>query len=196
VKKIPCLFVRDFSTRPFTITREVTQGCEWVLEGRGTPTRKRDGTACMFQGGRLYRRYDVKKGRSVPEGAIPCEPTPDAKTGHWPHWIEVGEGPEDKWHRNALEWSRLGDGTYELLGPQINGNAEQLDHHIFLQHGSEIIADVPRNFDALREFLRTMPFEGIVWWDLGDRVGRVDAEEPRLCKLRRDDFGFDWPIQA
>jgi hypothetical protein len=209
MKKIPCLFVRDFSTKPFTITREVAPGCEWVLEGRGTPTRKRDGTSCMFQGGKLYKRYDVKKGRAVPEGAIPCELEPDAKTGHWPHWVEVGTGPEDKWHVEALSGLRASDGgrfrdramlgegqTYELVGPRINGNPERLEEHHFLQHGSELLFDVPRNFDALREFLRTMPFEGIVWWDLGDRVGQRDAEEPKLCKLRRDDFGFDWPIKA
>lgn len=43
MRKIPTLFKRD----PDDMSRvlpEVTPGCEWVLAGEGTPTRKFDGT--------------------------------------------------------------------------------------------------------------------------------------------------------
>lgn len=47
MKKIPCLFVREFSgPRDSHITEAVTPGCEWVLASEGISTRKRDGTAC------------------------------------------------------------------------------------------------------------------------------------------------------
>jgi hypothetical protein len=70
MKKIPCLFQRDFTDkrRP-TLLRDVTPGCEWVLAGEGVATRKRDGTACAVIGGKLFKRYDVKRGRPVPAGA-------------------------------------------------------------------------------------------------------------------------------
>lgn len=59
--KMPCLFVREFHGRDsFTITEQVTPGCEWVLAGEGVATRKRDGTACLFSRGILWKRYDAK----------------------------------------------------------------------------------------------------------------------------------------
>jgi hypothetical protein len=32
MRKMPCLFVRDFSTRPFKITTEVTPEALWVFQ--------------------------------------------------------------------------------------------------------------------------------------------------------------------
>lgn len=231
MKKIPCLFVRDFSTKPFTITQAVTPGCECVLDGLAYPTVKRDGSACFFKDGKLWKRYDVKKGRAVPVGAIPCEPAPDATTGHWPHWVEVGTGPEDKWHVEAFSGLRASDGsrfrpkaeledgqTYELVGPRIQGNPDRLAEHELTSHGVELLLGVPLTFDGLRDFLdkgpivdpgtgRREPIEGIVWWGrvgLGVKDGSVwnttgiswveamKTARP-IAKLRRDDFGFDWP---
>ena len=52
MKKMPCLFVRQFHGRDHaTLTEEVTPGCEWVLAGEGTASRKWDGTACMVRDG-------------------------------------------------------------------------------------------------------------------------------------------------
>jgi hypothetical protein len=43
MKKIPCLFSRDFSNarRP-VLLRDVTPECAWVIAGEGQPTRKRE----------------------------------------------------------------------------------------------------------------------------------------------------------
>lgn len=111
MRKIPCLFEREFHGRSrFTLRETVTPGCEWVLAGEGAATIKRDGTACMVAGGALYKRYDAKRDpksgefRTPPAIAIPCS-DPDPETGHWPHWVLVGEEPESRWHREA--WSAL-----------------------------------------------------------------------------------------
>jgi hypothetical protein len=118
-----CVFVRDFSQRPPVTTSEVSGGCEWVLSGEGTPTRKWDGTAVLVRSGKLYARFDCKKGRTPPEGFSPCEPEPDPSTGHWPGWVEVTDQPQYKWHRKTFaQHPDLFDGTYELCGPKINGN--------------------------------------------------------------------------
>ena len=205
MKKMPCLFVRVFDDQPDrrrqtppTLTSGTTPGCEWVLAGEGSASRKRDGTACAIISGRLYARYDAKKNRKTGEYRMPpvgsiacCEP--DSITGHWPYWVEVLEQPEYKWHREA--WAAFDqrveasgaidvlDGTYELCGPKLQGNPEKLDSHVFIKHGVEVITECPRDFAGIREFLATTEIEGIVF----------AHEDGRYAKIRRDDFGLDWP---
>ena len=109
MRKMPCLFVREFhDPSRATITREVTPGCEWVLTGEGSASRKWDGSACAVIDRLLYKRYDAKKDRTTgayklpPRGAIPCD-APDPMTGHWPHWVLVdNSNPADKYHTEAL----------------------------------------------------------------------------------------------
>lgn len=183
MNKIPCLFTRLFDDRGrwLSISPEVTPGCEWVLAGEGVATRKRDGTACAVIGGRLYKRLDVKNLPSPPPGWIPCERL-DGKAK--PGWLPVGEGPEDRWHRET--WEALieaaADGTYELCGPKVGGNPEGFEAHVFIRHGSEVLDSVPRDFEGLRTYLSGFTGEGIVW----------HHPDGRMAKLRRDDFGFSW----
>lgn len=189
MQKIPCLFQRDFTDRRHPILLEaVTPGLEWVLAGDGRPTRKWDGSACLVKEGRLYKRYDAKNGKAPPPDAIPCAPAPDLETGHWPHWIPVGDEPASKWHKNA--WDNLPgpicDGTYELCGPHFAPHEEDLGNGLdfFIMHGADDIqaARGPQNFETLRLILTGLNIEGIVWWR---------DEEPR-CKLRRGDYGLSW----
>ena len=71
MKKIPTLFKREFEGHNIVnILPEVTEGMEWVLNGEGTATVKIDGACCAIINGEFYKRYDAKKGKSVPEGAI------------------------------------------------------------------------------------------------------------------------------
>ena len=204
MKKIPTIFVRDFSKRPHLVIDEVNPGCEWVLEGEGIPTRKWDGTCVLIREGKMYARYDCKSGRTPPEGFEPCEPEPDRETGHWPGWIEVEEDqPQYKWHRQALEWSfrkkcSMPDGTYELLGPKINGNPENIPHpdsghpadqHALIRHGfaGAMPGVTDRSFEGLKKlFTETYPIEGIVF----------HHEDGRMAKIKRKDFGLPWPVKG
>lgn len=195
MKKMPCVFEREFhDNHSSTILPRVTPGCEWVLAGEGVATRKWDGTACMVKGGKLYARYDAKRGKTAPPGAIPCEPEPDAVTGHWPHWVEVADQPQFKWHRHALR-DALPDGTYELIGPFVNGNPERLSAaelisgapvHRLVQHGLETYPDAPRDFDGLKAYLAQLDAEGIVF----------HHPDGRMAKIRRRDFGFGWGAKS
>src|SRR5262245_46042172 len=100
MRKILSLFKRDYEgTR--LVYDEVVSGAEWVLGGEGTATRKFDGTCCRVQGGKLYKRYDATVGQSPPPGFVPAQ-EPDRVTGHWLGWMLVGDGPEDRWHREAF----------------------------------------------------------------------------------------------
>lgn len=185
MKKIPTLFVRDFNSRPAHVTPEVTPGCEWVLNGEGTSTRKWDGTCMMLaQSGDWWARREVKQGKMPPPRFVAVQH--DGETGKTTGWEPVAQTGWAKLHAEAV--ANSGDvkpGTYELLGPKVNGNPDDFATHILLPHGwapFSVRLDVetaPRNFDGLRNWLNERPqYEGIVW----------HHPDGRMAKLKRRDF--------
>ncbi len=176
MKKIISLFQRNYETDRL-VRDEIVPSAEWVARGEGVATRKFDGTACMVRGAKLYKRYDVKAGRGVPDGAIPCEEGPDEITGHFPHWIPVGGGPEDKWFRAARLPER--DGSYELCGPHFQGNPENFARDEFIQHGGMVEA-APRTYEGLQHWFKGKDIEGIVW----------HHPDGRMVKIKKRDFGL------
>lgn len=192
MKKMPCLFERDFSDKRHPkLLESVTPGCEWVFAGEGRATRKWDGTACLVRAGALFKRYDAKRGKQPPPGFEPAQ-EPDPITGHWAGWLPVdvrNPDPGDVWH--ALAWANAGqldDFTYELVGPRINTNHEHEETHRFIRHGCDILEQVPRSIAGIRAYLELAEIEGIVFWRSTD----PDCEK---VKIRRDDFGFAWPTR-
>lgn len=189
MKKIPTLFVRKFEGRKIIeVTPEITPGCEEAFL-HGASTMKIDGSCCAIINGEFYKRYDAKKGKKPPEGAIPCC-DPDPVTGHWPHWVKVkANDPADKWFINAylntaLDMS-LVDGTYEAIGPHFQGNPYNRSEDVLVKHGV-IQVPIERNFEAIRDFFANgANMEGIVFW--------LDGEP--ICKIKRTDFGLDWPLK-
>lgn len=189
MRKIPSLFVRDYTTG--LVLDEITPGCEWVTEGEGVGYRKWDGTCCMIRRGNLFRRHDRKRHRktgevkAAPPGWEPCEPAPNEHTGHWPGWVPVGDGPGERWHIEAFE-SFTGhpaeDGAYELCGPKVQANPEGFDRHVLILHTTEIL-NAARDFDGLRMFLEDHDVEGIVW----------HHPDGRMCKAKGSDFGISRP---
>ena len=155
MKKIPTLFKREFEDNNIkSISSEVTEGMEFVLEGKGVATVKIDGSCCAIIDGKFYVRYDAKHGKPVPEDAIKCQPKPDPVTGHLPCWRPYDENnPNHKWfgvaYENALKNGPLADGTYEAIGNHFNGNMYKMDNDTLVKHGIEII-EVPRTCQPLR----------------------------------------------
>ncbi|RGC59845.1 hypothetical protein DXA92_11020 [Agathobaculum butyriciproducens] len=89
MKKIKSLFVREFGEKhSVKATPIVEPGFEWVLEGEGIATRKRDGTCTKIENGEIFRRYDCKHGKTPPQGFIPAD-EPDPITEHWPGWLKI-----------------------------------------------------------------------------------------------------------
>ncbi len=187
MKKIPTLFVRNPDDRRFVLP-EVTPGCEWVLAGEGTPTRKWDGTCVMLDEDDVWwSRREVKPGKKTPNDYVPL--STDSATGKTVGWEPIEQSPFAKFHEEALIHAGLMEpGTYELVGPKINGNPDCLGSHTLLAHGwarKDELPDIeasPRDFDGLREWLRARPYEGIVWW-------RDPADQNcDKAKLKRRDF--------
>lgn len=189
MKKISTLYKKDPSDLG-RIINEINPENQWVFEGEAIATRKFDGTSTAIINGELYKRYDVKKGRQVPEGAIPCQEA-DMITGHHPHWVicDVNK-QEDKYFFEGLRQtlknmslSILPDGTYELVGEKVQNNPERITGHLLVRHGIETIDLLSLDFEYLKEYLSNPDndIEGIVFHHKADN---------RMCKLRKSDFGI------
>jgi hypothetical protein len=174
MEKIISLFERDYKGNR-QVYNAVTPGAEWVIAGEGIATRKWDGTCCLVRDKKLYRRYEVRAGKQPPVNFEPATPV-DPNTGKQYGWVPVGEGPADKYHREAFVGTEA-DGTYELVGPMIQGNAENMPVHILLQHGKCQLTTAPRTFDGLKEYFSAIDIEGIVWWHPDGRKVKIKAKD-------------------
>jgi hypothetical protein len=183
MKKITTLFNKDPQNLGRVIN-EINPENSWVLNGEAIPTRKFDGTASAIINGELYKRYDVKRGRQVPDGAIPCQEA-DAITGHHPHWLKCDRNKaEDKYFFEAFDLlENKQDGTYELCGSKVQGNPEGIDGHKLIKHGCELLNLLSFSFEYLKVYLSD---------DLNDIEGIVfhHKSDGRMCKLRKSDFGI------
>jgi hypothetical protein len=183
VKKIPTLFLRDPDDMRH-VTRDVHPDCQWVIDGEGVATRKYDGTCVMFDGERWLARREVKPGKAAPTGYRPVET--DAATGKTVGWEPIEQSAYAKVFARMMSPSStpfmdrddLDAGTYELIGPKINGNPEGVKHHELRKHAEAERLDAPRDYDGLAAFLAAFPGEGIVW----------HHSDGRMAKLKRRDF--------
>lgn len=182
MKKLSTLFKKDPNNLGRVIN-EIDPKNDWVIkEGMGIPTRKFDGTSCAIIDGELYKRFDFKKGRTLPPNAIPCQEA-DKITGHHPHWVKCDRNDNsNKWHFVAFDaLENKGDGTYELCGKKVQGNPENIEGHRLIKHGSETLFIGALSFENIKEFLRQNDIEGIVFHH---------RDDGRMCKIRKSDFGI------
>lgn len=174
MKKIPTIFVRN--PEKSCSTTLVTPGCEWVFSGEGVATRKYDGTCCLVKGGILYRRREVKPGKLAPDDFI--EVDHDAVTGKSVGWLPVGNSKEDKHHRTAFSTAFMPDGTYELLGPKIQGNPEKSNGLVLLKHEyAQVYKDAPRTYEGLKVWLKDKDIEGIVFHHPDGRMAKIKKRD-------------------
>jgi hypothetical protein len=180
VKKIISLYQRNYDG-DHLVRDEVVPGAEWVLAGEGVPTQKWDGTCVLIEDGKMFARYEVKKGKTPPTDFVPANDV-DENTGKQQGWVPVGDGPEHQYHREAYDACRqsLVDGTYELIGPKVQGNPEGCYGHVLRPHGDVKLVMPFRTFDAIRDYLATHNIEGIVWWH----------DDGRMVKIKAKDFGI------
>ena len=192
MRKIITLFKRNYDGDR-QVFNEVMPGAEWVINGEGVATLKIDGTCTMIENGLFFKRFELKAGKQAPEGFRAAQ-TPDPITGDTPGWLPVTEAREDRWHREAraAAAASLADGTYELVGPKIQGNPGGYATHQLVRHGEIVLADAPRTFDGLRLFLEKLYaegkfIEGIVFWR---EAGNPKSE---MVKIKARDFGIRSP---
>jgi hypothetical protein len=177
MKKIATIFERDWDGDRSRVLPIPTPGCEWVFAGEGNALRKYDGTAAMVKDQLLYKRLELRGGKAAPEGFIQVDD--DLNTGKVVGWIPVNTGPEDKWYREALDdTGALEEGTYELVGPKVQGNPEGFAQHTFVRHDMcEGVGNLDRSFEGIREFLSTAGWEGIVFHHPDGRMAKIKARD-------------------
>lgn len=183
MQKIPTLFQRSDDRRH--VIDKVTSGCEWVLAGEGVATRKYDGTCVMIDAnGQGWARREVKPGKDAPPNFVEIER--DDVTGKTVGWEPIEQSGFAKFYDEGRAWSDAPPpGTYELVGPRINGNPERMSLHALVLHGVVKLdgrwgegTDAPRDFEGLRDWLLAQDGEGIVW----------HHPDGRMAKLKKRDF--------
>ncbi len=178
MRKIPTIFRRNAENMRL-VTDEINPQCQWVFNGEGIATRKYDGTCVLIKDGEYFKRREVKKGKPTPVDFVEVEH--DQVTGKKVGWVPVDPtNPSDKYHIEALQ-SDIKDGTYELLGPKIQGNPENMPVHVlYLHEDAWEYDDVPRSSEGLKNWLKYRDIEGLVF----------HHEDGRMAKIKKKDFGF------
>ncbi|GAA4627331.1 hypothetical protein GCM10023196_039080 [Actinoallomurus vinaceus] len=176
MKKMPTIFLRDWDGDRRYVTRTPHPDCGWVFAGEGLPTRKYDGTCVQWDGERWWARREIKAGRKEPPGYDAI--MRDERTGTAVGWEPAEQSGYHRYLDEAVGTGPWEPGTYELIGPRINGNPESVDRHTLVRHGAEELPDVPRDYAGLAAWLRAHPWEGIVW----------HHPDGRMAKLKRRDF--------
>lgn len=180
MKKIPTLYLRTEDRKG--VIDKVNSGCEWVLNGEGRATRKIDGTCVLIRRDgntvHAFARREVKHGKTPPPNFE--QVNYDEVTGKMIGWEPAEQSGFMAFIFEALErYPEITSGTYELIGPRINGNPERAGAHFLVHHGDCTLHDAPRTFDELRTYLLGHPeMEGIVW----------HHPDGRMVKLKRRDF--------
>lgn len=198
MKKIPTLFLRDPQDMS-QVTDEVNPECQWVLDGMGTATRKYDGTCVMLdEEGEWWARREVKPGKTPPPGWV--EADHDEATGKRPGWEPIAQSPFRKAWEEALrreEWVvetvssapgtprlTIEPGTYELVGPKVNGNPEGYVVHRLMRHADAETFGMtdggPRSGPAIRALVLAVGrdgWEGLVWHHSDGRMAKLKAKD-------------------
>ncbi len=186
MQKIPTLFERDWNGDRSLVLDipNPSADVQWVFDGEGVATRKWDGVCTMRdEDGWWTRREITPKKPSVPDvfKAISV----DHATGSAIGWIPIEDSGFAKWHAQAFvpggASAPVYHGTYELVGPRINGNPEQLGEHQLIPHAhTQEFPDAPRSFALLAVFFYSHDIEGLVW----------HHDDGRMAKIKRRDFGM------
>jgi hypothetical protein len=191
MNKIPTIFQRDENERRY-VTTEPTPGCEWVFAGEGTPTRKYDGTCVRYVGGNWWARREVKPGKTPPANYQPI--STDEITSKTIGWEPIEQSAFAKFHAEALATivdqypihTPQDGGTYELVGPKVNGNPEKVGEHMLVRHGycaavgDDELKSLRRDHSGFGEWLAAHPgWEGIVFHHSDGRMAKIKARDFR-----------------
>lgn len=167
--KIPTMFYRDESLKGHPVMNKIKPECEWVLNGEGVATKKLDGTNVKIEGGKFYKRQKPASGEYDEASYIEVEPVDPTNR----YIVEAFHNLLDKL-----------DGIYEAIGPKIQGNPENFPGHCLIRVVPPDpilnLANVPRDFEGLKLYLKVHDMEGIVF----------HHPDGRFAKIKKRDFGI------
>jgi hypothetical protein len=192
MQKIPTAFLRDENDRKY-VTDVPNPDCAWVFEGAGSATRKFDGTCVMLdEHGDWWARREVKPGKTPPAGFV--EVAFDNATEKTVGWEPIAQSAFAKWQAEAVDnIESIGDderdvpwapGTFELIGPKINGNPERRAEHTLVRHShAEAFSFDDRSYAELRRILLFLNekygYEGVVFHHEDGRMAKLKSRDLR-----------------
>src|ERR1700710_501541 len=157
MRKIPTIFLRDEDDRKY-VTSEPNPECAWVFADEGHPTRKYAGTCFMFDGTDWWARREVNRGAGKREPVNFVEVSYDTVTEKSIGWEPIEQEAFARHRASAVAYQNATGitgwpkGTYELVGPKVNGNPEQVEQHQLWAHAAaEVLAPIwERTYDVIR----------------------------------------------
>ncbi len=186
MNKIPTMFKRDPEDRS-QVLMEVHPDCQWVLDGEGIATRKYEGTCVLLSPkGEWWARREVKEGKTPPENYlyISTDPNSGAQMGYEP----IAQSSYVKAHAEAVKsmpGKKFKAGTYELVGPKINGNPEGVKVHTLISHDEAETfgtSGKPRTLEDIKQLTIALGLQG---WE-GLVFHHEDGQ--RMAKIKFRDF--------
>jgi hypothetical protein len=186
MEKIPTILERDL-VHPGRVTNQPNPKATWVFAGHGTATRKYDGTCVMLDSAMAWwARREVRDGRPTPEGYVPV--SHDPATGKTVGWEPLGG--EHPYHGQLLDairhdtrtFSQWKPGTFELIGPKVQGNPESERNHRLVAHADADVIELPAR-DVLTiatcvvELAEKFGYEGIVFHHPDGRMAKIKAKD-------------------
>lgn len=183
MNKIPSVFMRNPDNMR-ELTKTPHPDALWVIAGEGIPTRKYDGTCVMLdEDGRWWARREVKAGKVPPPNWKPVEK--DDFTGKIMGWEPIEQSGWRRFHQRATAFKDFTPGTYELCGPNINGNPEKLEEDTLFKHGEGEVwpytQTEPYTYEELRDLVLYVQkhhgWEGIVWHHPDGRMAKLKGRD-------------------
>jgi len=194
MRKMTTLYKQEFTSlsdnkgRIFSgLSQETNKENDWVFTDPTTVAyRKLDGASAAIINGKIYSRYMSRQRKNtpaqIPKDGIPAQPHIDEATQTHPYWVPAEPKGQGKHHYNAfINQPGLSDGTYELIGPTVNGNPEEYDVNTLVSHTDpSLLIPLPNTLtrESLKSLVLSQPYEGVVFRNSNDD----------MCKLRRVDF--------
>lgn len=186
MNKIPTVFLRD----PENMSRvldEVNPECQWVIDGEGVATRKYDGTCVMRDGeGKWWARREVKADKNPPPNYLAINY--DENTGKTIGWEPIEQSSFHKvWIDATINHVEPENaGTYELVGPRVNGNPEGYDSHRLIPHAEAEVLEGgsgPHTPEIIKNLVdktvRHFGWEGLVWHHSDGRMAKLKVRDVR-----------------
>ncbi len=208
MEKIPSLLERDFSggnAAHSPVTGRINPEASWALTDEGVVARRKwDGTcvlvAAVDNGLVVRTRRMVRDGAAPPPGFVPAER--DERTGKTFGWEPSMQSSYAGPLNEAIDRFIAGghvpqEGTYELIGPKVQNNAEHLTEHRLERHdtATPIKKGLPRDVTpdialeyacSLVEDLHRLGWEGLVFYHPDGRRAKLKARDvAELRTLRR-----------
>jgi hypothetical protein len=179
VKKIPTLFLRDYSLKCTPVTDSFNPECQWVFDGEGIATRKVDGINIKVENSISYMRItpntkdyiEADYGRvdnKYVQYALGC-------------YFDSAVAEYSPLYRDVPQSTHFRDGIYEAYGEGIRGNAEKVEgYHVIrispVDHAL-VIHGIPRTYRGIMGYLATHDIEGIVFHHRDGRMAKIKTRD-------------------